>query len=231
MFELIVGKPALLVIDLQRDFVKPRTPGHADVVHEIIPRIAKVIDAAKSAGVPVIYTQEAHRPGRVDSGREADEGTGVSYGHPIDAPTSEHTVEGTPGIEIIDELTPDPADLRITKRRYSCFLGTDLDLLLRGLGVQTLLITGVDANVCVLYTVADGFQLDYFVRVLEDCVAGTTPEEHEAALLIMRNLTTGRRITSEDVLGALDGMRARAERGGFEPPRASRPNRFSKPAP
>jgi hypothetical protein len=54
------------------------------------------------------------------------------------------------------------------------------------------------------------------------------PEEHEAALLIMRNLTTGRRITSEDVLAALDGLRARAERGGFEPPRASRPNRFSK---
>ena len=205
MFELIVGKPALLVIDLQNDFVEPGMPGYSQGVQEIIPRIARVIDGARSADIPVIYTQEAHRPGRVDSGREADEGTAVSYGYPIDVPISEHTVEGTRGIEIIDELAPDRTDLRITKRRYSCFLGTDLDLLLRGLGVQTLLVTGVDANVCVLYTVADGFQLDYYVRVLEDCVAGTTPEEHEAALLIMRNLTTGRRITSDDVLAQLKG--------------------------
>jgi Isochorismatase family len=56
-----------------------------------------------------------------------------------------------------------------------CFLGTDLDLVLRGLGVQTLLVTGVDSNVCVLWTTGDGFQLDYHVRVLEDCTAGTTP--------------------------------------------------------
>ena len=89
------------------------------------------------------------------------------------------------------------------KRRFNCFLGTDLDLLLRGLRVDTLLVTGVDSNVCVLWTVGEGFQLDYHVRVLEDCTAGTSPEEHEAALLIMRALTMGRPVLSAEVIAAL----------------------------
>jgi biuret amidohydrolase len=58
--------------------------------------------------------------------------------------------------------------------------------------VRTLLVTGIDSNVCVLWTTGDGFQLDYHVRVLEDCTAGTTSEEHEAALVIIRAL---RRLT------------------------------------
>jgi nicotinamidase-related amidase len=91
----------------------------------------------------------------------------------------------------------------VLKRRFNCFLGTDLDLLLRGLGVDTLLVTGVDSNVCVLWTVGEGFQLDYHVRVLEDCTAGTSPEEHEAALLIMRALTMGRPVLSAEVIAAL----------------------------
>ena len=103
----------------------------------------------------------------------------------------EHCVEGTKGIEIIDELEPLPGDLRIVKRRYSCFLGTDLELLLGNLGVETLLVTGVDSNVCVLWTVGEAFQRDYHVRVIEDCVAGSSPEENDAALTIMRALTTG----------------------------------------
>ena len=99
---------------------------------------------------------------------------------------------------------PQPKDLRIKKRRYSCFLGTELDILLNLLKVETLLVTGVDSNVCVLWTVGDGFQKDYHVRVIEDCVAGSNPEEHEAALLIMQTLTTGRPIRSDEVLTALE---------------------------
>jgi len=118
-------------------------------------------------------------------------------------PLPEHCVEGTRGIEIVDGIGYQAGDLRIVKRRYSCFLATDLDLLLRGLGVQTLLITGVDSNVCVLWTAGDGFQLDYHVRVLEDCTAGTTLDEHEAALLILRALTMGRVVNSGEVISAL----------------------------
>jgi nicotinamidase-related amidase len=204
--ELIVGRAALLVIDMQHDFVDSEAGCYAPGVEGIIPRIAAVIEAAREAEIPVIYTQEAHRPGRVDSGRELDPGTGASYpGGGPDSPVPEHCVEGTKGIEIIDELEPLPGDLRIVKRRYSCFLGTDLELLLGNLGVETLLVTGVDSNVCVLWTVGEAFQRDYHVRVIEDCVAGSSPEENDAALTIMRALTTGGRpVHAADVASALN---------------------------
>jgi nicotinamidase-related amidase len=208
---LIEGNPALLVIDMQHDFLDPDTPLTAVGGMGIVPALARVIDAARRAGVPVIYTQEAHRPGRVDSGREADPGTGASYpGGGPDSPVPIHCEEGSWGIEIIDEIAPQPGDLRLMKRRYSCFLGTELELLLGNLDVQTLLVTGVDSNVCVLWTVGEGFQRDYHVRVIEDCVAGTSTEEHEAALLIMRSLTTSRPVLSSEVIDALELERVSA---------------------
>lgn len=208
MGELIVGRAALLVIDMQHDFVDPEAGCYATGANAIVPRLSEVVAAARAAGLPVIFTQEAHRPGGVDAGRELDPGSGSSYpGGGPDAPVPDHCVEGTRGIEIVDELAPQPHDLRIVKRRYSCFLGTDLELLLHNLDVKTLLVTGVCSNVCVLWTVGDAFQRDYHVRVLEDCVAGSSEVENEAAILIMRALTTGEPIVSATVLNALQPVR------------------------
>jgi nicotinamidase-related amidase len=202
--KLIVGRPALLVIDMQHDFLDQGVPLEAAGGRDIIPAVASTVAAARKAGVPVIFTQEAHRPGRIDSGREADPGMGKDHypGTCGEQPLPEHCVEGSRGIEIVEELACGPHDLRITKRRYSCFLGTDLDLLLRGLRAETLLVTGVDTDVCVLWTVGDAFQLDYHVRVLEDCVAGTSHRAHEAALLIMRGLTMAGPVVSTEVISA-----------------------------
>jgi biuret amidohydrolase len=210
--DLIVGRPALLVIDMQHDFLDAGVPLEAAGGRDIIPAVARTVDAARQASIPVIYTQEAHRPGRVDSGREADPGMGKDYypGGSSGQPIPEHCVEGTRGIEIVSELGPAAGDFRIQKRRYNCFLGTDLDLLLRGLRVETLLVTGVDSNVCVLWTVGEGFQRDYHVRVLEDCVAGTTPEEHESALRIMRALTMSRPVHSAEAIAALRDLKTAA---------------------
>jgi biuret amidohydrolase len=212
MTELLKGRTALLVVDMQHDFLDKDAGCYAPGSEEIVPRVARLIDAAREAAFPVIFTQEAHRPGGVDAGREADSGAGAGYpGGGPGSPVPPHCVEGTRGIEIVDELAPIPGDLRISKRRYSCFLGTDLDLLLRNLGVETLLVTGVDSNVCVLWTVGEAFQRDYHVRVVEDCVAGSNAEEHEAALLIMRALVSGgRSVVSEDVIAALEGRPAAA---------------------
>ena len=203
--ELIVGRPALLVVDMQHDFLDEGVPLQAAGGRDIIPAVASTVAAARQVGVPVIFTQEAHRPGRVDSGREADPGMGKDYypGVAGDQPLPEHCVEGSRGIEIVEELACGPRDLRVLKRRYNCFLGTDLDLLLRGLRAETLLVTGVDTDVCVLWTVGEAFQRDYHVRVLEDCVAGTSRKAHEAALLIMRGLTMGRPVFSAEVISAL----------------------------
>jgi biuret amidohydrolase len=202
MRELIVGRPCVLVIDMQHDFLDPGAPCYAPGVESVIPTVAGVVNAAREAGVPVIYTAETHRPNRVDSGREADPGTGAVLGLGQDAPAPEHCIEGTRGNEVVSELEPQPGDFKVVKRRYNSFLGTELDILLHNLDVETLFLTGVDSNVCVLCTALEGHQLDYHVRVIEDAVAGTSPEEHEGALLIMRNIISGRRITSEEVLSA-----------------------------
>jgi nicotinamidase-related amidase len=206
VIQLIHGRAALVVVDMQHDFLDETAGCYAPGSAEIVARTARLIDAAREAGVPVIFTQEAHRPGGVDAGREADPGAGAGYpGGGPDSPVPPHCIEGTPGIDIVDELAPRGDDLLIKKRRYSCFLGTDLDLLLRNLGIETLLVTGVDSNVCVLWTVGEAFQRDYHVRVVEDCVAGSNPEEHEAALLIMRTLVSGGvPVTSDDVIAALE---------------------------
>jgi nicotinamidase-related amidase len=210
--ELIEGRAALLVVDMQNDFCDPDVGTYAPGAREIIEPISTLIDRARETDTPVIFTQEIHRPDHLDAGRERDPGAGLPYpgGKPDDA-LPVHCVAGTRGVDIIDELEPLPEDVLIGKRRYSCFLGTDLQLLLNGLEVRTLLITGVCSNICVLWTAGDAYQLDYHVRVIEDCVAGTSPEEHEAALTIMRPLTfPARPVLSGEVLDVLGAARASA---------------------
>jgi biuret amidohydrolase len=207
--ELIEGRAALLVIDMQNDFCDPSVGTYAPGAEEIVRPISSLIEQARLTGTPVIFTQETHRRDQLDAGRERDPGAGLPYpgGLPSD-PLPVHCVEGTRGVEIVDELQPQPRDVRISKRRYSCFLGTDLQLLLNGLDVNTLLLTGVCSNICVLWTAGEAYQLDYHVRVIEDCVAGTSPAEHAAALTIMRPLTfPARPVHSTEVLEELAASR------------------------
>jgi len=96
-----------------------------------------------------------------------------------------------------------PRDYIVPKRRYSAFFGTDLEILLRGLKVDTLLMCGGLTDVCVHYTFVDGHQSDYFCRVVEDCVAGSGLDAHEASLKAMEYLQTGARRSLPDVLAAM----------------------------
>jgi nicotinamidase-related amidase len=195
MPDVFNGRPALLVIDMQHDFMDPGAGCYNVGAEQTVAPTRAVIDAMRAASLPVIWTIEAHRPGGLDTGLESSPDCGF-------AP---HTIEGTRGIEIVPELAPGPDDLLVRKRRYNCFLGTELELLLKALRVDTLLLAGVSSDVCVHWTAGEAFQRDYHVRVLEDCVAGTTKEGHEASLLIMRELVSaGSRFHSSDVIEALD---------------------------
>ena len=165
-----LGRPALIVIDMQRDFVDEGAPIECPGARDLLPRLARLANRARHAGVPVIYTQEAHRAARVDFGRELD------YEEP------EHCLEGSPGVALCEGLTVGTDDFILVKRRYSSFFATDLDLLLKGLGVDTVLLTGVATDVCVRATAQDAHQLDYRVVVASDGVAGTSVEQHDAAL-------------------------------------------------
>ncbi|MEN3316047.1 MAG: biuret amidohydrolase [Acidimicrobiaceae bacterium] len=194
MTELIVGRPVLVVIDVQQDgFLSTAESGipHMPGFGERVRRTIGVVDACRSAKVPVVFFQERHRRDLVDFGRELDGEEGV------------HCLEGDPGTELVDDLRPGPGEYFIAKRRYSCFFGTELEILLKGLGAQTLLLTGGLTDVCVHYTFADAHQHDYHVRVIEDCVGGSSPARHEAALDAMAYLQRRARTTSDDVIAAL----------------------------
>ena len=99
-------------------------------------------------------------------------------------------------------------DYHIQKRRYSAFFGTDLEILLRGLKVQTLILVGGLTDVCVHYTFVDGHQSDYYCRVIEDCVAGSGLDAHNASLTAMEYLQTGAVRRIDEVLSAMQALPA-----------------------
>lgn len=174
--EPFIRKPqasALLLVDMQNDFLLAGSPVAAPGGLELVPAMSRLAQRARRAGAPVVFTQEAHRPDGSDFGIEA-------FFEPM------HCVEGGTGIEIVDGLTPEPSDVVIKgKRRYDAFLGTDLDTVLRLRGIENLVVAGVCTDVCVSATVQHARNLDYRCLVLRDATAGTSPERHEAALLCL----------------------------------------------
>ena len=190
---LIVGRPVLVVIDVQggptpdaAPSTIPFMPGYP----EAMDRAPALVESARAHGVPVVFFQEAHRRDLVDFGRELDGAEGV------------HLLEGDPGTEIAANLGVRPDDYVIRKRRYSCFFGTELEILLKGLGAQTLVLVGGHTDVCVHYTFVDAHQHDYHCRVVSDAVAGSSTAAHEASLAAMDYLQTGAVRSSSEVMAA-----------------------------
>jgi len=198
--DLLVGRPVLVLIDLQRGMFLSKEVtgiGHMSGTMARVQRTRSLVDAARRNGVPIIFVQEAHRPDLVDFGRELDGVEGV------------HCIEGEYATEIAaEELDFRPDDYFIRKRRYSCFFGTDLEILLKGLKAETLIFTGGLTDVCVHYTFVDAHQNDYYCRVVEDCVAGSTEQAHENALAAMEYLQTGARRPCEEILAAFERLPA-----------------------
>lgn len=193
MVKIIEGNAAILVIDMQYDFM-PEGPIPSVGGWDIVPRINRLTEAGRKAGIPVIFFQEFHRKTGVDFGREFDRGKRY------------HGLEGTRGVDIVKELKIEEGDYRIEKPRYSVFLGTGLEYLLNGLDIlpgDTLIMVGMDTDVCVHYSAADAHQRDYRVRVIEECCAGNTREEHEAALIAIQRCQAGSRMKLEEMLDAI----------------------------
>lgn len=198
---LIVGKPALIMVDFQRG--GPYVPGvengiptmnHGDDARR---NARRLVASARENQIPVIFIQEVHRPDMVDFGRE------------LDGTEDVHCIEGLHSTEIADEEVDfRQGDYFVPKRRYSAFYGTDFEILLKGLKVQTLILTGGLTDVCVHYTFVDGHQGDYHCRVVEDCVIGSSVEAHKASLRAMEYLQAGARRSSSEILDAFGTWRA-----------------------
>lgn len=181
---------ALLVIDFQQDFLQGellQSVGASDV----LPKAEKVLAVARAAGLPIIHTKEVHRKQMVDFGRELDGAEPV------------HCLENRAGTDFHPTLYPVDGEFTIQKRRYSAFFATDLDLLLRGIKVNTLVLMGTLTNVCVHYTAVDAHQHDYFFYVIEDCCVGADWDAHWSALKAMEYLQYQSRITHVDFVSML----------------------------
>ncbi|HEX4249588.1 MAG TPA: isochorismatase family cysteine hydrolase [Pseudonocardia sp.] len=194
---LFVGNPVLIVVDIQCSSDQPyETTGisHMPGAAERIGRVEGLLAATREAGLPVIFLQEVHRRSGVDFGRELDGTEGV------------HCLAGDATTELWPTLRPiadDAREFHIVKRRYSGFIGTELDIVLRGLDAGTLVLVGGLTDVCVHYTFADAHQRDYHVRVVEDCVGGSGEAAHAAALNAMEYLQAGARRSCAEVVEAI----------------------------
>ncbi|MCW2649207.1 MAG: cysteine hydrolase [Mycobacterium sp.] len=198
---LVVGTPVLVVIDMQEGGGLPAADTGIAVMGghtERVKRAEQLLAAARAAAVPVVFFQEVHRPSGIDFGRELDGTEGV------------HCVEGQLGTDLEPSLRPRSGEVHIVKRRYSGFIGTDFEIVLRGLGASTLILIGGLTDVCVHYTFADAHQRDYYVRVVSDCVGGSSQYRHDAALDAMEYLQTGAIRSTAEILAVFEELKATA---------------------
>lgn len=174
---------ALLIVDMQNDFVKEGGKLVVPTAKDTIPAIRKLLDMARQNGMLVAYTQDTHLPGDPE--------------FPI---WGEHVLIGTWGWEIVDELKPQPYDLIVQKRRYDGFFGTSLEYDLRDRNIQTLIITGTVANICVLHTAGSAALRGFKVIVPKDAISALTEFDMEATLRQISFLYRGIVTTSDGIV-------------------------------
>jgi biuret amidohydrolase len=185
-------KTAMIVVDMQNDFVASGAVMETPAARAVVPKLADALKVCRDAGIKVIYTAHAHRRDGSDMGLFDDM-------HPPIA-NREALVDGTPGVDIYPELAPAPGEHVIKKHRYSGFFGTDMEIILREWGVDTVIISGTTTENCCLATARDAMFRNYRVVFLSDATAtydypdrgfGAMPatEVHHATLVILADST------------------------------------------
>lgn len=182
-------RTALVVVDVQNDFCSPggymdREGADLGMVKAMLPRLRAFLEGAEQAGVPTIFFQANYAspgdwymsPTWLDRAARAN----PAGGH-IEFPVC---AEGDWGFDLVDGIGPrdQQRDLILKKHRYSGFVNTELDLVLRSKQIRTVVVTGVATNVCVESTARDAFMRDYFVVLAEDCCAAYSDDEQLATV-------------------------------------------------
>jgi nicotinamidase-related amidase len=182
---------ALLLIDMQRDFVG--SDGFfgslgidLTMYDETRPRLAALLEVARRHGVLVIHVQNTALPDRMsDSPAQIRFNMRMHESARRDGPPLRYTVPGTSGHEFVTELAPLPGELVVRKYRSSAFWGTNLELLLRSNGIQTVVVGGCTTEGCVESTARDAMFSDHYVVIADDCVGSDDKEQHDASMLLM----------------------------------------------
>jgi nicotinamidase-related amidase len=175
---------ALLIVDMQNDYCSPggasdRNKRDLSQIQTILPAMRDLTASARNVGVPLIFTKYTVGPGTAGLSGPEILRRGMNFAG-LDS-----TIRGTWGHDLIADIPCEESDLVIEKRRLSAFTGTDLDLVLRSIGVKTLVVGGVVTQGCVESTVREAANADYYVAVARDCVASTDEQAHETALRSM----------------------------------------------
>jgi len=172
-------KPALLVVDMQNDFVLPDAPAAVKGAAATIPRIKAVLDRFRRSGWPVFHVVREYRADGSDieiSRRDAFL-AGPGY-----------VIPGTTGAEIVRALSPESGEYRIVKPRFSAFFGTELELILRRLAVDRLVLCGTQYPNCIRATAYDGLSHGYPVLVITDATSASDDQVAEANIRDLRNV-------------------------------------------
>ncbi len=165
---------ALVIVDMQNDFVKEGGRLVVPTAAGTVPAIGRLLQTARDHKVPVLYTQDSHLPGDPE--------------FPI---WGEHCLIGSWGWQIIEELKPQPGDLVFPKRRYDGFYGTNMEHDLRVKGIATLIVTGTVANICVLHTAGSAALRWFQIVVPKDGISALTDFDMESALRQIQFLYRG----------------------------------------
>ena len=162
---------ALIINDMENDFVDEKGALRVDTAIDCVEPIKKLKAKMKKEGAPVIYVCDTHFKGDKEFEKWGS-----------------HTVDGTWGAAVIDELAPDENDFVIKKWRYSAFFATPLDMLLRQLQVDTIVLTGVLTDVCIQHTAADAYFRGFKTVVPRSCTATISDERKEYALNFIKQM-------------------------------------------
>ena len=206
---------ALLLIDMQRDFLEPGGFGEmlgndVSLLRSTIDPCRAILAAARAAKLPVIHTREGHRPDLSDAPSAKLQRGKLKTGIGDAGPMGRVLVRGEPGHEIIPELAPIDGEPVVDKPGKGAFYETDLDLILQNRGIRTLLVCGVTTEVCVHTTVRQANDRGYECLVLSDCVGSYFPEFQRVGLEMIKAQggIFGWVGTSADAISALESCGA-----------------------
>ena len=153
-------KTAVVVIDMQNDFINPESPLFVASGYKFVDRLAEFLDTCRGEGIQIIYTEDMVRPDFKDAG------TAPALCEPMRL--GQVLIAGTQGVKTYSTVAPKKNDIVIIKHRYSAFFGTELDMILRTTGIDTLILTGVCTDCCVFSTARDAGFYNYQVGVMTD---------------------------------------------------------------
>jgi nicotinamidase-related amidase len=169
---------ALLIIDMQNDFVLDNAPLRVAQARTVIPKILQILGKFRAGNKPVFHILRVHRR----------DGSDVEIIRQDLFKKQPFAVEGTSGAQVVDELVPAPDEYVIHKTRMSAFIGTELDIMLRTLGVTDLVVTGIQTPNCIRTTVFDAIAFNYHVTLIEDGVGAKNDTIHYANIQDMENI-------------------------------------------